>query len=66
MSIADIRSLPLDEKFQIMEALWQDLREPIDDSPAPDWQKDLLDRRHEAVQSGAEQILDWDDVKKSI
>jgi putative addiction module component (TIGR02574 family) len=66
MSVADIRRLPLPEKLQLMEALWEDLRSHIQDSPVPDWHKKLLDERRQAVEQGTEKILEWDDVKNTI
>lgn len=66
MSVAEIRRLPLPEKLQLMEALWEDLRSHIQDSPVPDWQKKILDDRRKAVEQGTEKILDWDDVKNTI
>ena len=66
MSIAEIRQLPLHEKLQIMEALWEDLRSNADAVLVPDWQKNLLDARRKAVLEGKEQVLDWDDVKGSL
>ena len=66
MSIAEIKRLPLSEKLQIMEALWEDLRSNADAILVPDWQKDLLNARRRAVDQGQEQVLDWDDVKDSL
>ena len=66
MSIAEIKRLPLSEKLQIMEALWEDLRSNADAILVPDWQKDLLNARRRAVEQGQEQVLDWDDVKDSL
>ena len=66
MSIAEIKRLPLSEKLQIMEALWEDLRSNADAILVADWQKDLLNARRRAVEQGTEQVLDWDDVKDSL
>ena len=66
MSITEIRGLPLHEKLQIMEALWEDLRSHADGVPVPQWHKDLLDARRKAVEVGQEKILDWDEVKDSL
>ena len=66
MSIAEIRRLPLAEKLQIMEGLWEDLRSRAEDVPVPDWHKELLDRRRQAVESGQEKVLEWDEVKDSL
>jgi putative addiction module component (TIGR02574 family) len=56
MSIAEIRRLPLNEKMQIMEALWEDLRVHAEEASVPEWQKELLDARRKAVEDGREDI----------
>ena len=66
MSITEIRELPLNEKLQIMEALWDDLRSRAEGVPVPEWHKDLLDARRKAVKGGQEDILEWNDVKRSL
>ena len=66
MSIAEIRQLPLAEKLQIMEAIWEDLRRDADAVPVADWQKTLLDQRRQAVEEGREKVLDWDEVKHTL
>jgi putative addiction module component (TIGR02574 family) len=66
MSIAEIRRLPLNEKIQIMEALWEDLRAHNEALPVPVWQRDILDDRRKAVEDGSEKVLDWDSVKNAL
>jgi putative addiction module component (TIGR02574 family) len=66
MSIAEIHQLPLSEKLQIMEAIWEDLRAKVDQVAVPDWHRDLLDTRRQAVAENREQILEWDEVKHSL
>ncbi len=66
MSIAEIRELPLAEKLQIMEAIWEDLRSHADQVLVPQWHKDLLDERRRAVEAGRDEVLDWDTVKDSL
>lgn len=66
MSIAEIRELPLNEKLQLMEALWEDLRSREEVVPVPEWHKELLDARRKAVEAGQEPVLDWDEVKHSL
>jgi putative addiction module component (TIGR02574 family) len=65
MSIAEIRKLPIREKFQILEALWEDMREEVEETDIPDSHKKLLDERRARFESGEEKLLDWDDVKNS-
>ncbi|MGC3988603.1 MAG: addiction module protein [Chthoniobacteraceae bacterium] len=66
MSTAEILQLPLREKLQIMEAIWEDLRKQAESFEIPQSQKDLLDSGRNQVSSGEAKILDWDQVKDSI
>ncbi len=66
MTISEIKNLPLNEKLQIMEALWEDLRSRTEGIPVPDWHKSLLDSRRKAVEEGREAIHDWDQVKNAL
>ena len=66
MSITEIRELPLHEKLQMMEVLWEDLRLHAEGVPVPQWHKELLDARRKAVEAGQEQLLEWDEVKNSL
>src|SRR6476659_4927429 len=66
MSVAEVRQLPLAEKLQIMEAIWEDLRAQAEQVPVPDWHKELLNERRKAVEEGSEEVFDWDAVKNSL
>jgi putative addiction module component (TIGR02574 family) len=66
MSIAEVKQLPLAEKLQIMEAIWEDLRVQAGSVPVPQWHRDLLDERRKAVEEGREELLDWDSIKDSL
>jgi len=66
MSITEIRELPLHEKLQIMEVLWEDLRSHAEGAPVPQWHKELRDARRKAVEAGREKILEWDEVRNSL
>ncbi|MCP5541525.1 MAG: addiction module protein [Akkermansiaceae bacterium] len=66
MTTQEIKDLPIDQKFQIMEAIWEDLRERIERIEIPQQYKDLLDERRARVASGEARLLDWDSVKSTI
>jgi putative addiction module component (TIGR02574 family) len=66
MSIAEIHQLPLREKLQIMEAIWDDLRANAEKLPVPQWHKDILEARLKAVEEGREKVLEWDEVKRTL
>jgi putative addiction module component (TIGR02574 family) len=62
----DIKRLPIEQKIQIMEALWDDLRERFEHADIPANIKRLLDERRERVRSGQAQLLNWDSIKGTI
>jgi putative addiction module component (TIGR02574 family) len=61
-----IDQLSLEEKLEIMEALWQDLRRNTDQLPVPQWHKDLLDKREQMIETGESNFADWESAKKRI
>ena len=66
MTVQEVRDLPVHEKLQIMEAIWEDFRDRFDRMDIPQQQKDLLDRRRARVREGMAQLLDWESVKSTI
>jgi putative addiction module component (TIGR02574 family) len=66
MSVAEIHQLPIEEKLQMMEVLWEDLRDRFERMSIPASHQALLDERRARVQTGAAQLCDWDAVKTSI
>jgi putative addiction module component (TIGR02574 family) len=60
----EIKQLPIEQKIQIMETLWDDLRERFDRAPIPASIKRLLDERRERVHSGQAQLLPWDSITR--
>jgi hypothetical protein len=66
MSIAEISKLPLREKFQIMEAIWQDLDQHLESVDAPPEHLELLARRRARVAQGDAVLLDWDTIRNTI
>jgi len=66
VNAADVKALSLEEKLQMMEALWDDLRERFEQTEISPEQKALLDHRRARVREGATQLRDWDSVKMSI
>ncbi len=66
MTSAEVKELPIMEKIQIMEVLWEDLRERFDRMDLPQAHKDLLDQRRSRVEEGTSKLLDWDAVKSTV
>jgi hypothetical protein len=66
MTADEVRTLPVAQKIQIMEAIWEDLRDRFEQSELPQRLKDLLDQRRARATEGSARILDWDTVKSGI
>ena len=66
MRAEDVKALSVEEKVQIMEAIWADFRDRFDQMEMPQDQKDLLDDRRVRVSQGAARLLDWHSVKGTI
>ena len=66
MIAEEIKTLPIAQKIQIMEAIWEDLRDRFDHLELPPKLKELLDQRRARVRDGSAQLLDWDSVKSTI
>jgi hypothetical protein len=66
MTGEELRSLSTAQKFQIMETLWDDLRERSDSAPVSQEVQDLLDARRTRFRSGVSRLHDWDAVKGEL
>lgn len=66
MNPIEISNLSSREKFQLMEALWEDLRPIIDESEIHEDHVALLESRWNKIASGEDHLVDWDDVKNTI
>jgi len=66
MTAEEVRTLPTAQKLQLMEVIWEDLRNRFEHSELPPRVKDLLDQRRARVRDGSAKLLDWDTVKSSI
>ncbi len=66
MTVTEVKTLPVAQKIQIMEAIWEDLRARFEQAELPPQLKGLLDQRRARVREGSAKILDWDAVKSSI
>ncbi len=66
MTAEEVKTLPLEQKIQIMEAIWEDLRDRFDRMEIEPEHKQLLDQRRARVREGKAQLRDWDAVKGTI
>lgn len=66
MSLAEIRKLPIREKFQILEALWEDMRDEIEDADIPESHKKILDDCEARVLAGEEKFYSLEEARNMI
>jgi len=66
MTVADIKSLSTEQKFHLMEVLWEDLRERFESTSLSPRVKELLDGRRARVERGEARLFDWDEIKSSL
>lgn len=58
--------LPKQEKFQLMEALWDDLSDDPDNLPSPSWHRTALLETERRVAASQEVAIDWEDAKRLL
>ncbi|MEM7601829.1 MAG: addiction module protein [Verrucomicrobiota bacterium] len=66
MTTEEIKRLPTEEKFLIMETIWDDLRDHFESAEIPESHKEILHSRRQRVESGESVLLDWDEIKSSV
>lgn len=65
-TVLDIGKLTRTEKLRAMEELWKDLSRPEDEYKSPEWHGDVLREREEAVQTGTDEFVSWEDAKRIL
>lgn len=61
--IDDILRLPVDERLEIMEKIWESLDENV---PSDEDEINIARERYEDYKKNRESTLDWNDVKKEL
>ena len=64
--VLELESLSRMEKWQILEKIWEDLRQDFDEKETPAWHREILEKREKELLSGHEELLDWETCKKEL
>ena len=64
--VAEILSLPVEERMELVEAIWASISSVPDALPLTDWQKAELDRRLEEVAADPNGGLTMEEVFAAI
>ena len=60
MTAAEVKALPVRDKLQIMEAIWEDFRERFETADLSESQMQLLNERRARVANGSVRLVNWD------
>lgn len=67
MGIAlSVEKMSIEEKFQTMETIWDDLCKKADSISSPPWHEKVLNDREDAISNGEDVFLDLNTAKKNI
>ena len=67
MSDLEIAALPIAQKLQLMESLWDSLcRETSGGPDVPSWHGEVLAERIRRLDNGEEPVSSWADAKQRI
>ena len=61
-----LEKMSIEEKIQVMKAIWDDLCERADSLASPTWHGDVLAYRESARQGGDDEAIDWETTKQNI
>jgi putative addiction module component (TIGR02574 family) len=58
--------LSMEEKLDLISALWKSMAESPDSIPVPDWQLEELEQRIEAQRKDPQPGQSWEEVKREV
>ncbi len=61
-----LETLPVSERVQLVEDLWDSIARSNAEIPVPQWQKDELDRRKNNYLRNPDLGRTWDEVREDI
>jgi hypothetical protein len=61
-----LETMTREDKLRAMETLWADLSRSEAQIESPAWHGDVLRERAEAVKSGREHFIAWEDAKRQL
>lgn len=64
--IGDILKLPVDERLEIMEKIWDSIQENNEDIEIPQWHKEILEERFQKYKNNVTKGKSWEEVKKNL
>ncbi len=65
IDLAEFRALSVDERLKLIEDLWDSIETDADALPLPDWHREEIERRLDALDTGTSLGASWDEVRRS-
>jgi len=65
-ALQELETLPVPERLQLVEDLWDSIARSNAEIPIPQWQRDELDRRKQNYLRNPDSGRTWDEVKEDI
>ena len=65
-TLQELETLPVPERLQLVEDLWDSIARSNAEIPIPQWQIDELDRRKQNYLRNPDSGRTWDEVKEGI
>jgi putative addiction module component (TIGR02574 family) len=62
----ELRALPVAERLKLIEDLWDSIDADAATLPLPDWQRDEIDSRLDALDDGSSIGAPWEEVRRRI
>lgn len=66
LTAADIAQMPLDQRIQLAEDLWDSIAELPESVAVPEWHRQVLEERLQAYHEDPQAGTPWSEVKKAI
>ncbi len=66
LSAFDIAEMPVDQRLQLVEDIWDSIAELPQSVKIPEWHKEELEKRLEAYHANTEEGAPWHEVRKRI
>ena len=64
--LEELEKLPLAERMQLVEDLWDSIARSRAEMPIPQWQKDALEERKRAFLQNPDAGQSWEEAKEDI
>jgi hypothetical protein len=61
-----LHEMSVEEKLQVMEAIWADLSREPNQVESPKWHQEVLEETERRVVSGEAVFTEWETAKRSI